>query len=50
MLEEGHFWAKKEVTLPVSSVDYLLEDTVYLKLSKEEVAALQAVPVKWHAR
>jgi sporulation protein YlmC with PRC-barrel domain len=50
VLEEGHLWAKKEATLPVSTVDYILEDTVYLKLSKQEVAALPAVPVKWHAR
>ena len=48
ILQEGHLWAKKEVTLPVSEIDYLLEDTVYLKLDKREVESLPAVPVKRH--
>lgn len=48
VLEEGHLWARKEVTLPVSAIDYFLEDTVYLKLSKQEVESLPAVPIKRH--
>jgi sporulation protein YlmC with PRC-barrel domain len=49
VLEEGHLWAKREITLPVSAVDRLIEDTVYLKFDRQEVAALPAVPVKRHA-
>jgi sporulation protein YlmC with PRC-barrel domain len=49
VLQEGHLWAKKEVTVPVSAIDYMLEDTVYLKLDKKEVDALPVVPVKRHA-
>jgi hypothetical protein len=48
ILEEGHLWAKREVTLPVTAIDYLFEDTVYLKLSKREVESLPSVPVKRH--
>jgi hypothetical protein len=49
VLEEGHLWAKKEVAVPVSAIDYFFEDTVYLKLGKEEVESLPPVPVKRHA-
>jgi sporulation protein YlmC with PRC-barrel domain len=49
VLEEGHLWAKKEVAVPVSAIDYLLEDTVYLKLDKREVESLPTVQVKRHA-
>ena len=48
VLEEGHLWGKKEVTVPVTAIDYLLENTVYLKLDKKEVESLPAVPVKRH--
>lgn len=48
VLEEGHLWGKKEVTVPVSAIDYLLEKTVYLKLNRKEVESLPTVPVKRH--
>ena len=48
VLQEGHLWAKKEIAIPVSAIDYLLEDTVYLKLDKREIDALPAVPLKRH--
>jgi hypothetical protein len=48
VLEEGHLWGKKEVTVPVSAIDYFLEDTVYLKLDKKGVESLPTVPVKRH--
>jgi uncharacterized membrane protein len=48
VLQEGHLWGKKEITLPLSAIDRFEEETVYLKLDKEAVAQLPAVPVQRH--
>jgi sporulation protein YlmC with PRC-barrel domain len=45
-MREGHLWGKKDVAIPVSAVDFIDEDTVYLKLEKNGVRSLPAVPVK----
>ena len=45
-MREGHLWGKKDVAIPVSAVDFVDEDTIYLKLVKEDVKALPAVSVK----
>jgi sporulation protein YlmC with PRC-barrel domain len=45
-MREGHLWGKKDVAIPVSAVDFVDEDTIYLKLEKKAVKALPAVPVK----
>jgi hypothetical protein len=37
VLMEGHLWGKREVTLPVSAIDRVETDTVYLKLDKAAV-------------
>jgi uncharacterized membrane protein len=50
VLQEGHLWGKKEITLPTSIIDRIEEETVYLKLDKEAVAQLPAVPVQRHYR
>ena len=52
VLQEGHLWGKKEVTLPLSAIDYVQEDTVYLKLDRQAVKQLPTIPLKrhhWHA-
>jgi uncharacterized membrane protein len=48
VLQEGHLWGKKEVTLPLSAIDRVEEETVYLKLDKKAVESLPSVPVKRH--
>ena len=48
ILLEGHLWAKKEVTLPLSAIDHSEGDTVYLNLDKKAVEALPSVPVRRH--
>lgn len=49
VLREGHLWAQKEVTIPISQIERITGDTVYLKLDKQSVAELPAVPVKrWY--
>jgi hypothetical protein len=47
-MEEGHLRGKEEVTVPVSAIDYLFEDTVYLKLDKSAIEQLPTVPVRRH--
>ena len=46
ILREGHLWGQKDVVIPISQVDYLMENSVYLKLDKNHIMALPAIPVK----
>ena len=46
VLREGHLWGKQDVTIPVSEIDKITEDAVYLKLDKKDIAALPTLPVK----
>jgi uncharacterized membrane protein len=46
VLEEGHLWGKKEITLPLSAVDHVEGDTVYLKLDKQAIAQLPTIPLR----
>jgi sporulation protein YlmC with PRC-barrel domain len=49
-LREGHLWGRKGVAVPVSQIQRMSEDTVYLKLDKRGVEALPATPVGWKRR
>ena len=50
VMREGHLWGQKDVAIPVSEIERIEEDTVYLKLSKDEIGALPAVRVRrWWA-
>jgi uncharacterized membrane protein len=46
VLQEGHLWGKKVVTLPLSAIDRVEGDTVYLKLDKEAIEKLPTIPLK----
>jgi len=46
VMREGHLWGRKDIAIPVSEIDRMEEDTVYLKLNKKEIAALPAIPVR----
>lgn len=46
VLREGHLWGQREVTIPISEIDRLEEDRVYLKLTKNQVETLPTVPVE----
>lgn len=48
ILMKGHLWGKKEISVPVSAIEFASEDTVYLKLDKRAIGQLPAVPVKRH--
>lgn len=44
VLEEGHLWHKKELTLPMSAIARMDEDYIYLNLDKEAVRSFSAEP------
>jgi sporulation protein YlmC with PRC-barrel domain len=46
ILREGHLWGQKDVTIPVSQIDRIEKDTVYLKLDKKRIEALPTIPVR----
>ena len=49
VLREGHLWGKKDVTIPVSEIDKIDEEAVYLKLDKKAIESLPTIPIrrKW---
>jgi sporulation protein YlmC with PRC-barrel domain len=46
ILREGHLWGQKDVIIPISDIDHIEEDTVYLRLDKRGVEALPAIPIR----
>jgi uncharacterized protein YrrD len=40
VVREGHLWGQKEMTIPVTEIDRIQEDTVYLKLNKSDAERL----------
>jgi sporulation protein YlmC with PRC-barrel domain len=48
VLERGHLWGRKEVTIPIGAVARIESDVVHVALSKDEVGALPAVRVGRH--
>ncbi len=50
VMREGHLWGKKDVAIPVSGIDHYERGMVFLKLSKQQIEALPAFPVRrWAA-
>jgi sporulation protein YlmC with PRC-barrel domain len=46
VLRQGHLWDKREVAVPISVIDRIEKDTVYLKLDRHSVQLLPPVSVK----
>lgn len=46
VLREGLPWDKKQVTIPVSEIKRIEENTVYLKLNKQTVKVLPSIPLR----
>ena len=42
VLERGHLWGRREVTVPIAAVASVESDVVELSLSKDEIGALPA--------
>lgn len=50
VLERGHLWGKRDVTIPIGAVAEVENDQVTLSLSKDDVGALPSVHVhRWGA-
>jgi sporulation protein YlmC with PRC-barrel domain len=49
VMREGHLWGEKDVTIPVSQIDRIEENTVHLNVHKKDIEALPAIPIrrKW---
>lgn len=50
ILMKGHLWGKREITVPVSAINFADKDTVHLNLDKHAIEQLPTVPVKRHYR
>jgi hypothetical protein len=48
VLQEGHLWGKKEITVPLSAIDRVEAEAVHLKLDKQAVERLPATPLQRH--
>lgn len=46
VLRERYITEHREITIPVSQIDRVFEDTIYLKLDRKGVEALSTVPIK----
>jgi sporulation protein YlmC with PRC-barrel domain len=46
VMREGHLWGQKDVTIPMSQIDRFADNTVYLKLNKQEIEELLTIPVQ----
>jgi sporulation protein YlmC with PRC-barrel domain len=46
ILREGHLWGQKDVTIPISEIERIEENTVYLKLNKRDIGKLPAIPIR----
>jgi len=49
VLERGHLWGKREITIPISAVAKVENDAVSLSLSKAQVEDLPSVRVHRHS-
>lgn len=45
VMREGPPWDQRDVTIPVSEIDHLEENTIYLKLNKDQVETLPSTPI-----
>jgi len=45
VMREGHLWGQKDISIPVSAIDRMQGDTVYLNLDKKGVESLPVAPI-----
>jgi sporulation protein YlmC with PRC-barrel domain len=46
IMREGHLWNQQEITIPVDAIDRIKESKVRLKLKKDQIGALPAIPAR----
>jgi hypothetical protein len=50
VLERGHLWGKREITIPIGAIAKVSTDEVRLRLTKHELGELPSVPVhRWRS-
>jgi sporulation protein YlmC with PRC-barrel domain len=49
LMRKGHLWGKKDVAIPITPIDVVDADEIYLNIDQQAVEALPAVPVVRHA-
>lgn len=45
VMREGHLWATKIITIPVSEIDKIDQDGIYLKLDREAIEGLPSMKI-----
>jgi hypothetical protein len=45
VMREGHLWGQKDVIIPISAMGDSRDDTVFLKLDKQQIEALPTFPL-----
>ena len=45
VMREGHLWGQKDVIIPISEMGDTRDDTVFLKLDKQQIEALPTFPL-----
>ncbi len=48
VMREGHLWGKKDVIIPLSAMGETREDTVFLKLDKQQIESLPTFSLQRH--
>jgi sporulation protein YlmC with PRC-barrel domain len=48
VMREGHLWGKKDVIIPLSAMGDTHDDTVFLKLDKQQIESLPTYPLQRH--
>ncbi len=46
VLLERHIFKEREITIPVSQIDRIDEDTIYLKLDRKSIEELPTTPIQ----
>lgn len=46
VLREGHLWGQKDIMVPISEIERVETDVVYLKINKEAIERLPTIAVK----
>jgi sporulation protein YlmC with PRC-barrel domain len=48
VMREGHLWGKKDVIIPLSAMEEPHDDTIFLKLDKQQIESLPTFPLQRH--
>lgn len=51
VLRERHIFQQREITIPVSQIEHVYEDVIYLKLDRKSIEALPTTPIqRWQLK